>query len=65
MRIFASIAAVLLFLFLWTSVPGFSQQGSPDHPQDEKSRDKDANSKDKAGRQNEHQRDESPLTERQ
>jgi len=37
MRILASIAAVLLFLFLLTSVPAFSQEGNdrPDHPQDE------------------------------
>jgi hypothetical protein len=73
MRIFASIAAVLLFLFLLTSVPAFSQQGGPDNPQDQQSKDKDAKnknkddakSKDNAGRQDEKPRDESAPTERQ
>lgn len=67
MRIFASIAAVLLFLFMLTSAPAFSQEGGPDHPQDEKSRDKDAKSKDKdnAGRQDENRKDESRPAERQ
>src|SRR5262249_39531229 len=65
MRIFASIAAVLLFLFLLTSAPAFSQEGGPggpDHPQDEKSRDKDA--KGNAGRQDENRHDESRPAER-
>ena len=63
MRIFASIAAVLLFLFLLTSAPAFSQEGGPDHPQDEKSRDKDA--KGNAGRQDENRHDKSRPAERQ
>lgn len=43
MRILASFTAVLLFLFLLTSSPAFSQEGTdrPDHPQDEKAKDKD------------------------
>jgi len=43
MRIFATITAVLLFLFLLTSAPAFSQEGTdrPDHPQDQKAKDKD------------------------
>lgn len=71
MRIFASISAVLLFMFLLTSAPAFSQEGGPDHPQDEKSRDKDtkskddAKSKDNADRQDENRRDETRPAERQ
>ena len=65
MRIFASIAAVLLFLFLLTSVPVFSQQGGPDHPQDEKSKDRDAKGQGNSGRQDENRRDESRPTRRQ
>jgi len=43
MRIFATITAVLLFLFLLTSAPAFSQESTdrPDHPQDQKAKDKD------------------------
>jgi len=43
MRIFATITAVLLFLFLLTSTPAFSQESPdrPDHPQDQKAKDKD------------------------
>jgi hypothetical protein len=43
MRIFATITAVLLFMFLLTSAPAFSQEGTdrPDHPQDQKAKDKD------------------------
>jgi len=43
MRIFATITAVLLFLFVLTSAPAFSQEGTdrPDHPQDQKAKDKD------------------------
>jgi hypothetical protein len=59
MRIFVSMAALLLLLFLLTSGPAFSQQSGPDHPQDEKSRDKDANGQANSGR------DESRPTERQ
>jgi type IV secretory pathway VirB10-like protein len=69
MRILASITAVLLFLFLLTSAPAFSQEGTdrPDHPQDEKAKDKDKErDKDRAEprqndntRQDENKRDES------
>jgi DNA mismatch repair ATPase MutL len=50
MRIFASITAVLLFLFLLNSAPAFSQESidRPDHPQDQKAKDKDKD-KDRAG----------------
>jgi hypothetical protein len=43
MRIFAPITAVLLFLFLLTSAPAFSQESTdrPDHQQDQKAKDKD------------------------
>jgi len=74
MRILASITTVLLFLFLLTSVPAFSQEGTdrPDHPQDEKAKDKDKD-KDRAQprqnddtrRQDENQRDESRPESRQ
>jgi hypothetical protein len=68
MRILASISAVLLFLFLLTSTPAFSQEGTdrPDHPQDEKAKDKDKDKDraqprqdDQTRRQDENRRDES------
>jgi hypothetical protein len=68
MRILASISAVLLFLFLLTSTPAFSQEGTdkPDHPQDEKAKDKDKDKdraqprqNDDSRRQDENRRDES------
>lgn len=71
MRVFASITAVLLFLFLLTSAPAFSQDNTQDRPQDERSRDKDAKGhedakpNDKNGRQDENRRDESRPDTRQ
>jgi hypothetical protein len=68
MRILASISAVMLFLFLLTSTPAFSQEGTdrPDHPQDEKAKDKDKDKdraqprqEDQSRRQDENRRDES------
>ena len=70
MRILASITTVLLFLFLLTSVPAFSQEGTdrPDHPQEEKAKDKDRaqpRQNDDTRRQDENQRDESRPESRQ
>lgn len=44
MRLLASITAALLFLFLWTSTPAFSQQGDdrPEQQRDEKDRHREA-----------------------
>jgi hypothetical protein len=72
MRILASITAALLFLFLLTSAPAFSQEGTdrPDHPQDEKAKDKDKDraqprQDDQTRRQDENRRDESRPEARQ
>jgi hypothetical protein len=74
MRIFATITAVLLFLFLLTSTPAFSQESPdrPDHPQDQKAKDKDkdkdrAESKqnDETRRPDENRRDDSRHDARQ
>ena len=70
MRILASISAVLLFLFLLTSTPEFSQEGTdrPDHPQDEKAKDKDRaqpRQDDQTRPQDENRRDESRPDARQ
>jgi hypothetical protein len=74
MRTLASITVVLLFLFLLTSTPAFSQEGTdrPDHPQDEKAKDKDKDKdraqprqNDETKRQDENRRDESRPEARQ
>lgn len=75
MRILATISAVMLFLFLLVSAPAFSQEGvdRPDHPQDEKAKDKDKDAKgkadtrqdDKTARPDERRRDESRPDARQ
>jgi hypothetical protein len=47
MRILASITAALLFTFMLASTPAFTQEGQPDHAQDQsKDKDKDKNNKD-------------------
>jgi len=70
MRIFATITAVLLFLFLLTSAPAFSQESPdrPDHPQDQKTKDKDRaepKQNDDAKRPAENRRDDSRNDARQ
>jgi hypothetical protein len=64
MRIFATIAAVVLCMCLVTSAPAFSQEGTQDRPGDQKSRDKDdkgheARQNDQNGRQDDNRRDDS------
>lgn len=61
MRTLASVTAVMLFLFLLTSLPALSQDHD-DHPQtqDEHARDRDKGKQnDHAGQQNENRRDDS------
>jgi hypothetical protein len=74
MRILASITAVFLFLFLLTSAPGFSQESTdrPDHPQDQKAKDKDKDKdraepkqNDESKRPDENRRDDSRHDARQ
>ena len=74
MRIFATITTVLLFLFLLTSAPTFSQESTdrPDHPQDQKAKDKDKDKdraepkqNDETGRPDENRRDDSRHDARQ
>lgn len=66
MRIFTTMAAVLLCTCLAISVPAFSQEGTQDQPRDQKAHDKDKDNKgheakqnDQDKRQDENRRDES------
>jgi len=70
MRLLAPITAVLLFLFVLTSAPAFSQEGTdrPEHPQDQKAKDKDRaepKQNDETRRPDENRRDDSRHDARQ